>query len=379
MFVPLGIYIHFPFCIHRCVYCDFNVFLDEGPKAHATFIDLLEKEISHQSKRYSSRFKVDTIYCGGGTPSLFSPPLIQRVLNCLSDQFQLTQTCEITLEANPNSLNRENLEGFLKSGINRLSIGIQSLTQKHLKTLERSHTAQEALEAIALAQTVGFRNINLDFIFGIPGQTLLEWQETLLKAFSLNPQHLSTYHLTVPPRNRLFEQLPSDGLGKAMYQWAVRELPTQGFRHYEVSAFSQTGMECKHNLKYWKLENYLGLGPGADSYLITPEWPFGCHLSNIRNLKQYETAILTQNGALAESEILNQDQAQRDYLLTHFRLMEGISFQAFQDRFHLSFEDRYQKILQSLQEKMMVDIHKQMLKLTPKGLLYLNQVLIDFM
>lgn len=379
MEAPLGIYIHLPYCIHRCVYCDFNVYLLKSEDGFEWYLEALQKEISFHAQNLSSR-TVDTIYFGGGTPSLFSHRHIEKVISQISSQFKAASSLEISLEANPCSTTYKKLKGFKDAGVNRVSFGIQTFNSEHLKTLERTHSSEQAKEAIGAAKNVGFSSINLDFIFGIPKQTLGELQKDISRALDFNPEHISVYNLTVPSLNPLTPFLLSEETQVEMVQWLSGYLPSQGYDHYETSAFSKKGFQCRHNLKYWRYEDYLGIGAGSYSYLRSPQNPWGISFKNVNSLKQYWGMVSKDGHAIGEKEILSKEIAKKNTLVAQMRLLqEGVSLSRFESRFGEVFSDVYKEELRRLIKGGFLDSSGRVLKLTLKGKLYLNQVLLEFM
>ena len=373
----VGLYIHLPYCVHRCVYCDFTVSVLKQEEELSWYAKVLQQEISFYAKTYPDKI-IDTLFFGGGTPSLFSAAHISELIFTIRQSFHTTPSLEISLEANPCSVTLEKLQKLKEAGVNRMSFGIQTLHPKHLTTLERIHSRGQALLAHEWARQAGFQNMNLDFIFGIPNQSVQEFKEDIQEAISLGPQHISTYHLSVPNTNPLHPLLPLEEVSADMYEWIMGFLPLYGYEQYEVSAFSKPSFRCKHNLKYWELKEYLGLGVGASSYLMTSQTPWGYHFKNTDSLKLYAKKVQEEGQAKGQEEILTQEQAQKEYLLTGLRLREGVSVEAYEKRFG-SFEESYGPIVNKLLTWDLLDSDKKMLKLTSRGLLYLNKVLVEFM
>ena len=375
----MGIYIHLPYCVHHCVYCDFNVRQLRRKDDLERYLEALLKEIAYYGKQYADQRSVDTIYLGGGTPSLFSAEQIQRLLRAVHHAFEVSPAVEISMEANPNSITFSKMKAFKGMGMNRLSIGVQSFQSRHLKTLERIHSPLQAVDGFWAARKAGFEQINLDLIFGLPNQSLEAFQADVEMAVGLNPEHLSTYHLTVGPRNPLSPYLPDEGLSTEMYLWVARVLPRYGYEHYEVSAFAKPGAQCQHHLKYWGLKDFLGLGAGAYSRLTDLRRPWGLHLKNVDRLETYCCRIHQQGEALEEQEPLTRKVAQKDFLIAGLRLLKGIAWAEFEARFQESLMISYGNEVRSLMAQGLLDSTAKMLKLTPRGLLYLNKVLVEFM
>ncbi|MBI3016577.1 MAG: radical SAM family heme chaperone HemW [Deltaproteobacteria bacterium] len=374
----MGLYIHLPYCVHRCVYCDFTVSVLKQEEELSWYLKALHQESLFYARTYPDKI-VDTIFFGGGTPSLFSAEQISELIATFRKCFKTTPSLEVSLEANPCSVTLEKLKGFKEGGVSRISFGIQTFHSQHLKTLQRSHSQEQALLAYHLARQAEFQNINLDFIFGIPEQSVQEFQADIQKAVSLGPEHISTYHLSVHESNPLHPILPLEEVSADMYEWVMNFLPSSGYGHYEVSAFSKPSFQCAHNLKYWKLHDYLGLGVGASSYMTTQEMPWGDHFKNTDSLQAYWKKVQEGGSAKGQEEVLTKEQAQKEYLLTHLRLIEGVSLAAYEERFGSSLIESYGPIVDKLLTWGLLDSVKKMLKLTPRGILYLNKVLVEFM
>ncbi len=374
----MGLYIHLPYCVHRCIYCDFNVTVLSREEELSWYLKVLQKEILFYAQTYPDKI-IDTLFLGGGTPSLFSEQHISDLISFICKHFKTASSLEISLEANPCSATLVKLKGFKEGGVTRVSFGIQTFHPKHLKTLQRSHSQEEALLAYQLAREAGFDNINLDLIFGIPHQSVQEFQEDVRRAISLGPEHLSTYHLSVPQNNPLYPILPLEEVSADMYEWVMDFLPSQGYGHYEVSAFAKPSFQCAHNLKYWKLQDYLGLGVGASSYVTTPQMPWGHHFKNTGSLHVYGEKVQVEGSAKGQEEILTKEQAQKEYLLTQLRLTEGVSFEAYEERFGVSLMKSYGSVVDKLLTWGLLDSSEKVLKLNHRGSLTLNKVLVEFM
>src|ERR1044072_1208456 len=264
-----GLYVHIPFCSSRCSYCDFATGLYQSELAERYVAALIE-EIRRSPH---SGANVDTVYFGGGTPSLLAPAQLIRILVTLSEQFEIDPASEVTLEINPGSVTREKLEAFRNLGINRASFGAQTFDDRELAKLGRSHTAADALKTFSDLRSAGFMNISFDLIAGLPGQTLAGWQHNIKQALDLNPEHLSFYLLEVHSGTPLAEHIrrglqpvPDDDLAGVMYQWMLGEACEAGYEHYEISNLCRAGFHSRHNVKYWTAEPYYGFGCSAHSY-----------------------------------------------------------------------------------------------------------------
>lgn len=306
----IGLYLHIPFCQHKCSYCDFYsvVTLDEINR----FVQALCREIQHWSERIEVRREVATIFWGGGTPTLLSPQHAEQIARTLYESFSIRPDVEWTIEANPGTVSLESLQCYRGLGINRISIGIQSFDEEELRFLERIHTAEEAEYAVTLARAAGFENINIDMMYGLPGQTLNRHRSNLERACALAPEHISAYSLVYEPGTPLYHRLlqgevvPLHEEAEAeLYDHTVELLATHGYEQYEVSNFAREGRQCRHNLLYWHRGEYLGFGPSAHSHWQNVRW------SNIRSVKRYVAMLEQEELPVVCSETLSAEQ-QRD-------------------------------------------------------------------
>ena len=319
-----GIYIHIPFCNIKCMYCDFYSITkrnNDMPK----FIESLIKEIKQTAKTHNHNWIFDTIFFGGGTPSLLDPKWIRKILDTLYFNFNFSKKIEITLEVNPGEVSLENLMGFKRSGINRLSLGFQSLRPKLLNFLSRIHTPENNLKTFNHARKAGFNNINIDLIFNIPGQTVREWKEDLKKIVKITPDHISAYSLTVEKNTILHGQIlkgnicmPKEEIDLKMFEFAQNFLNKHNYLQYEISNYALQGMECKHNLHYWNLEPYLAFGPAAHGYDGKVRW------WNVSSLDNYMDKINTNQSPIAEKEILNEMEHFNEIIFNGIRTNNGI-------------------------------------------------------
>ncbi|HPD59719.1 MAG TPA: radical SAM family heme chaperone HemW [Paludibacteraceae bacterium] len=331
-----GIYIHIPFCIQRCSYCNF--FSVVSINLVNEVINAIIKELSIR-KDYLKNEPVQTIYFGGGTPSLLTIQQIEKLLNTVYTNFPVEQNAEITFEANPDDLTKNYLFDLKKVGINRLSIGIQSFDDDKLKILNRRHNATQAHEAVREAQKAGFSNISIDLIYGLPFQSLDEWETDLDKAFSLSIQHLSAYGLTFEEKTLLSKQKekkiiePADEeLMIKMYELLLEESSKKGFDAYEISNFSLPGFYSRHNSSYWNQTAYLGVGPSAHSYNgISRQW-------NVAAIQKYTEGIL-KNSSFYEQEILSLEDRYNEYVLLGLRTKNGINIDALEQNFGTELKD----------------------------------------
>ena len=370
-----GIYFHIPFCKQLCHYCAFHKSI--SLQAKERMLNCLKKELKHR-KDYLNEKHINSIYFGGGTPSVYSPKEIQSLINEVALHFTINNNAEITLEANPDDLTPDYLKDLKKSSINRLSIGIQSFHDEDLILMNRRHSGQQAYDAIKRAQTYGFDNISVDQIYGVPGLTYEKWQENLKKVFELNIQHISSYHLMYDS-NTVFTHKLKKGILKevnedvslAQYKHLISEAKKHDFTHYEISNFSKTGLESKHNSSYWQQKMYLGLGPSAHSYNKNRrEW-------NISDNLKYMNAIEKGN-KYSEYEELSFNDKFNDYVLTSLRTMWGLNLNKVKNEFGESYHKYCLKKADKFIDNNNVRIENNHIILTDKGVFISNDVMSDF-
>lgn len=379
----LGLYIHIPFCERKCNYCSFLSF-PLGKDARREYVEVLKKEIADNGRVLGMDFLVDTVFIGGGTPSLLEPYEITEILETVRNYFNLSENAEISIESNPNSLDDIKLASYLKAGINRLSIGMQSFDDNVLKTLGRIHSSDNAKMAITRAKAMGFDNINLDLMFGIPGQTMESWNKTLDTAIELSPDHISFYSLQIEEGTKFYEdykneRLPflENSLTDQMYLFAVDKLKNAGYDHYEISNMSKPGKHCKHNLKYWKLKDYLGLGASASGYIN------GFRCENPCDLITWKEQVLSEDAGYDEVDIHmeTKEEAMSVFVFTGLRLLAGIDLKDFEERFGVSFEEVYKDKMDYLKEQESagnIIVDNDSIRLTEKGILISNDIMCEF-
>ncbi|MFH0801150.1 MAG: radical SAM family heme chaperone HemW [bacterium] len=370
-----GLYIHVPFCLKKCAYCDFYSIPVSSTLAD-TYAEALLEEIQKILPESCQPEIIETIYFGGGTPSLLQPRQVGRILEETAKYFSLSGDCEITLEANPGTVNFENLKGFRAAGINRLSLGAQSFSDEELLLLGRLHLRRDILEATEAARRAGFDNFGLDLIFGIPGQSRKSWKESLIQALSLSPSHLSCYLLQMDesvPLARLIAEGSLNGLGgdeeADLYDATMETLTENGFSHYEIANFALPGRECRHNINYWTQGEYLGLGPGAVSF---------------RNGSRYRNApdVQTYIGSLSkgdsppreELETMGERELAAEALMLGLRMTAGVDVEKFEDRFGVSVFERFGEAIRKGLEDGLLEYQKPILKFARKGLFLSNSI-----
>jgi putative oxygen-independent coproporphyrinogen III oxidase len=360
-----GLYIHIPFCLSKCPYCEFysSTALSLLPR----FLDALFQEMA----RYRQDFHCfDTVYIGGGTPSLLSVQQLESLLVRIREDFDLARDTEITIETNPADLSQSSLESIRETGINRVSIGVQSFDQEVLRLLGRRHSVQQAILAIEASKTAEFHNIGLDLIYGVPGQTIDLWLDTLKQAVAFAPEHLSCYQLALEaetPLGRRYQagefSLPTEELQYEFFMKTSQFLEEAGYIHYEVSNFArETKYASRHNQKYWNHSPYLGLGPAAHSFQSNRRW------SNHRSVDQYIAAVNAGNFPVEEREILTLEQLRLEALSLGLRTKKGVDFADFNDRYQYDLFTEKKTMLGKLQEEGLIHIQDGHLCPTPTGL-----------
>jgi oxygen-independent coproporphyrinogen-3 oxidase len=381
--VPFSLYIHIPYCLVKCPYCDFNAYaVQTWPEER--YVDALCAELRHYvSEPPWAGQAVATVYFGGGTPSLFSPAAIQRFLKCVTDVCPLVAPdIEITLEADPASVTREKLVGYRAIGINRLSLGVQSFQPQLLKTLGRLHSPEDGMRVMCWAREAGFTNINGDLIFAVPGQTLELVEQDLVCMCALAPEHLSLYNLTYEERTPFWTlkttgqlQPVDEEVEAAMYILLQERCRSQGYQHYEISNFARPGFASRHNMNYWQGGSYLGLGAGAHSYTCEPLW--GTRWSNVRNPKTYMAKALSQGEAKSTVESLTRAQALGEFVFLHLRQLEGFALSHFAERFGVEFGEVFPHVA-GLVASGLVKEEAGKVQLTPQGLLLADTIFASF-
>ncbi len=365
---------HIPFCLSKCPYCDFNSIVYDSSLAQE-YVGSLLKEIGLFSKVQAQKIEADTIYFGGGTPSILKSSQLASILEALFFSFQIKESSEISLEANPGTLIEKRVKEIKGLGINRLSLGIQSLADEELKALGRIHTRDQAIKSYQLIRGY-FENISLDLIFGIPGQTLESWERCLREVVELKPEHLSTYCLTIEEGTPFYRfskdeklSLPDEEETRKMYLKAIDLLKSRGYTHYELSNFARRGRECRHNLKYWRGEEYIGFGAGAHSYLE------GVRRGNIKKVKDYIRRCREGISVIDFEEKLTLSQRINEFILLGLRRIEGVDLKRLKEDLDFDLEKEKKEEIGYLIDKDFLEKEKGVLKLTRKGILMADSVM----
>ena len=375
----LGIYVHIPFCKQKCKYCDFVSFTNCEEK-YENYFESIIKEI--ENKRLdTSNTVVSTIYIGGGTPSIVPPKFIEQVINKIRSKFNISNEAEITIEINPGTVNKEKLQYYKNIGINRLSIGLQSADDRLLELIGRIHTYTEFEEAYTLARSMGFKNINVDLMIGLPTQSLEDVKKTLESIIEKNPEHISVYSLIVEEGTKMFDlisnnilQLLDEKIEREMYWFVKNTLEKNGYFQYEISNFSKKGYESHHNMNCWKQMEYIGYGVAAHSYFNNKRF------SNINNIVEYIKNCEADN--IEKNIILNEEQDKteqmKEYMLLGLRKIEGVNIEAFKNKFNENSIEIFKCEIDKLINENLIENVDGYIRLTSKGLDLANQVWMEF-
>ena len=378
--MPAGLYLHIPFCRSRCSYCDFATGMYESDLAER-YVRALVWEIERWTE-VQNPWPVDTIFFGGGTPSLLAPAQLARILKAVRDRFDVRDDAEITLELNPGdggesaAVRLETILEFRRLGINRASFGAQTFDDRELKQLGRTHSADDISSTFNNLREAGFENISFDLIAGLPGQTMSGWQRNLAAALKLQPEHLSLYLLDVHEGTPLADQIrkgmrpkPDDDLAAEMYRTMIDEVTTAGYEHYEISNFCRPGFESRHNTKYWSGDPYYGFGCSAHSYDGRAlRW------SNKRDASAYVDLIDASKSPVVERTNLNQEEARSESVFLGLRLMRGLNLENYRARFGTDLRNDYDADLRRLGDAGLIEIDEGLLRLTKRGALLSNEV-----
>ena len=376
----LSLYIHIPWCVKKCPYCDFNSHEHKETQnftdLESMYVDALIKDLEYSLPKIWGR-KIQSIFFGGGTPSLFSGKAIHKILGQVRALTPILYDAEITLEANPGAIDSNHFEAYKEAGVTRVSLGIQSFNDVHLKALGRIHDSNEAKKGIEIAMR-HFDEVNLDLMYALPQQTLDEAIDDAKTATSFNTQHLSFYHLTIEPNTFFFKhppKLPLDDESAVMQETIETILNEHGYQHYETSAFAKPKSECQHNLNYWQFGDYLGIGAGAHSKLTFHDKM--TRDSRYKNPKQYMEKISTQN--MIESEtIIHENDLAFEFMMNHLRLVDGFSIQSFEEKTGLNIR-AIDKELKAAIDKKLISMNHEMVKPTLLGQRFLNDLLSIFL
>ncbi|QXP86519.1 radical SAM family heme chaperone HemW [Methylococcus capsulatus] len=372
---PLGLYVHVPWCVRKCPYCDFNSHRLEGGLPERDYIAALLNDLARDADRVTGRC-VESVFIGGGTPSLLSPEAVGLLLEGVRSRIALASDAEITLEANPGTAETAKFKGFREAGVNRLSIGVQSFDDAKLTALGRIHDGRAAVEAAAMAREAGFTNFNLDLMFGLPGQTIAQAKRDVETAIAQRPTHVSYYQLTLEP-NTLFHRSPP-ALPEADAVWDIQRagqalLADAGYGHYEISAYARDGFRCRHNVNYWRFGDYLGVGAGAHGKVTDPASGRITRLWKTRHPARY---LETQG--LGGEHVVDDASLPFEFLMNQLRLREGFELASFTERTGLTACALEPALSECLQEGLL-ERHGGVIRCSDRGWNFLDEVLQRFL
>ncbi|MCX7780704.1 MAG: radical SAM family heme chaperone HemW [Negativicutes bacterium] len=379
--MKIGLYVHIPFCRCKCLYCDFPSYA--GCEAvYEPYTAALCREIAGKGGLFShgtDTVYVDTIYIGGGTPTLLSGHCLEAIFETLCAHWRIERHAEISIEANPGTVDFNKLKMLRSLGVNRISFGIQSFDDRLLRVLGRLHSASEALQAVKMAKDAGFDNLNIDLMYGLPEQTVGDWRQTLAIAIDLDVPHISAYGLKIEEGTPFFTRqkrgeisLPPEEEDEAMYDWVTEYLPAQGLVRYEISNYAKPGFECRHNLKYWRYRPYLGLGAAAHSF-----WN-GRRAANISSIREYIGKVQSGEGPEAGWENPEKDEAMAEFIFLALRTAAGLKHEEFKRYFGVDFGQRFAAEIIQLETKGLLTKNGQSVKLTPLGMKLGNMAFAAF-
>lgn len=372
----LGVYVHIPFCRAKCDYCDFYSL----PGREGAMDDYLKALTAHikETAPLTKGWQVDTIYIGGGTPSVFGEKRVTALLKELRHRFDVVRDAEVTCEANPESAGLGFLKAIRRAGVNRLSLGMQSSCDGELQAVHRLHDFSQVVDAVKAARKAKIKNLSLDLIYGLPGQSMESWQRSVEEALKLEPEHLSCYGLKVEPGTPLDgrvtrgEILPDDDLQADMYLWTVERLSQAGYPQYEISNFARPGFQSRHNLKYWMGKPYIGFGPGAHSDFGSRRYSF------VRDLDAYIAGILSGGPIVDEDQLIPHRERGGEYLMLRLRTVRGIEEWEYRREYSMNFDPLEQK-LEEYERQGWTARKDRRWHLTPKGFLVSNQLIGDLL
>ena len=390
----LELYVHIPFCVRKCAYCDFLSFPSEECE-RASYVDALLKEIKGQKDKFKD-YVVTTVFLGGGTPSLLREDDTARIFHALKESFDISRNAEITMEVNPGTVTAKKAAAWKLCGVNRLSIGLQSADDEELQMLGRIHTFQEFLDTWKIVREAGFDNVNIDLISAIPGQTLESWEKTLRTAAGLAPEHLSAYSLIIEEGTPFYKMygeesgtagaedasnrqlpLPDEDTEREIYKITEQILNRYGYHRYEISNYAKEGYECRHNLGYWERKEYLGLGLGASS--LVNEQRFRNTADMERYLKLFGTDGSKAGEVCEETEVLSAQEQMEEFMFLGLRKMKGISGTEFEKSFGRTLDEVYGDTLDKLQSQGLIERAGDELRLTERGIDVSNYVFAEFL
>lgn len=379
----LELYVHIPFCVQKCLYCDFlSMPVDEPVRRH--YVNKLIEEIEKKAENFKA-YQVTSLFFGGGTPSILPETQITEIMEALQKNFSIKKDAEITIECNPGTLSRQKIAAYKASGINRISLGLQSANNQELKKLGRIHTFEEFLHNYDLVRKSGFDNVNVDVMSALPGQTVSDWEHTLKEVLKLRPEHISAYSLIIEEGTPFYQSyavdeqrreegeeplfLPDEETERAMYRLTGEMLLEKGYERYEISNYAKKGKECRHNIGYWTRKNYLGLGLGSASLVENVRF------SNTSDLKEYLNGTFEPQ----EEEVLERKEQMEEFAFLGLRMMEGISRKRFSQTFGVEIEAVYGEVIQRMKKLGLLKQQTGNIFLTEEGISVSNYVMSEFL
>ncbi|AJK87082.1 MULTISPECIES: radical SAM family heme chaperone HemW [Lysinibacillus] len=375
-----GVYIHIPFCHQICNYCDFNKFYFKNQPVDE-YIEALGKEMALATQKNPESFRhIETIFLGGGTPTALSPQQLDKLLTLIRTYIPMNSVTEFTSEANPDELSAEKLQVLFEGGVNRLSMGVQSFDQGLLQKIGRTHSNEHVYETIALAKKIGFQNISIDLMYGLPGQTMAQWKDSLEKALALDLPHFSAYSLIVEPKTIFYNQyakgkllLPTEDLEADMYDVLMQQMELHGLQQYEISNFAKPGYHSEHNKIYWDNDEYAGFGAGAHGYLA------GVRYSNHGPLKKYMETVFAGELPIVHEHEVSQAEKREEQMFLGLRKTEGVKHKIYEEKLKVPIVAHYDSVLKELVSKGLLEHDDVGVRLTRKGRFVGNEVFQQFL
>jgi oxygen-independent coproporphyrinogen-3 oxidase len=374
---PIGLYLHIPYCLHKCGYCDFNSHnINEAERE--SYVRALLMEMEHAAKG-AENCRVDTIFFGGGTPTTLPFADLARILEACREHFQVDPAAEITCEANPATIPQADLVQLREAGFNRLSIGVQSFDPQELKRLERVHSVDEVYLTVERARQAGFDNLSLDLMFALPGQTVERWQDNLQKAIDLQPDHISAYNLTIEPDTVFYKQqsqgqlkMPPDDFQRELFEITIATLTGAGYEHYEISNYAHPGKQSRHNLNYWVDGEYIGLGAGASSFFNSERF------KNVNLPARYIAQIEESKTAVESRETPDRRQRMGEAVMLGLRLKEGLNLETFEKQFEVTLQEAFGETVERLEKMELLEISNGQISLSRTGFFLADSVIVEF-
>lgn len=370
----LSLYLHIPFCVRKCLYCGFYS-TRYSPQQAFAYVSALQIEAARYKDNFSKAV-FDSVYIGGGTPTVLSREQWVSIFKIIHENFRLSENVEFTVEANPNTIAVESIAFLRAQGVNRLSIGVQSFSDKVLKTLGRVHTAVQAEEAFKTARNAGFQNIGIDLIYGIPGQSPDDWASSVHRVLTLEPEHISSYCLSLDEGSQFMREavagrlaLPDDDVAAGMYEFALRALTGAGYRHYEISNYSLPGYECLHNMNYWERGEYLGLGPGAWSFIS------GERYHTVADIHEYMRRLTAGLSIVEDVETVKNGRAAEETIMLGLRTDKGLDLGKYEQEFGPEASRYLESCIAMLRHTGLVRVRDGRLMLTDRGILLSDEAL----